>query len=198
MPSRIDNTEPGLRKRHTSEQQTKLEKENDLLSAEAGAQNTNSVNSFLLSKFIPQPLRQCISGQEHDKTQNMVITPKQEDADGSMPLTKSCSDFSSSSSHSIPNKGLETCDNNDACCKVFTDDPSEASAPLNVSYNTCTTVSSDSDSTNIYSECDFESCDNGVSFLTFRLSYLFVTLVVMLADGLQGKNFTDTVVCGFS
>ena len=63
-------------------------------------------------------------------------------------------------------------------------------------YSSSTSVSSDSDlsyldsdSTNIDTECDYESCDNGFSFLKFRLSYLFVTLVVMLADGLQGKNF---------
>mmetsp|Transcript_4576 Transcript_4576/g.8589 ORF Transcript_4576/g.8589 Transcript_4576/m.8589 type:complete len:645 (-) Transcript_4576:243-2177(-) len=193
MSSRIDNTETGLRKRHSCGQQAQSEKKNEVLSAEAGAENTNSINSFLFSKFIPHSLRECISGQEHDKTQNMILTPKQEDIDGSMPLTKSCSDFSSS--YPIPNKGLETCDNNDACCKVFADDPSEAGAPLNVSFYTCTTVSTnsessnlDSDSSNLDSECDFESCDNGFSFLTFRLSYLFVTLVVMLADGLQGTH----------
>lgn len=38
--------------------------------------------------------------------------------------------------------------------------------------------------------CDAEEDGKkeGPSFLLFRMSYLFVTLVVMLADGLQGKN----------
>jgi len=38
------------------------------------------------------------------------------------------------------------------------------------------------------SEYDFDTSDKAMSFLTFRLSYLFVTLVVMLADGLQGTH----------
>lgn len=33
-----------------------------------------------------------------------------------------------------------------------------------------------------------DSPENNSSFLMFRLSYLIVTLVIMLADGLQGKN----------
>ena len=41
------------------------------------------------------------------------------------------------------------------------------------------------------SECDIDGSSKGSSFLLFRMSYLFVTLVVMLADGLQGTNLHD-------
>jgi hypothetical protein len=52
----------------------------------------------------------------------------------------------------------------------------------------CYTSVSSITSENPESEYDFETSDKGYSFLTFRLSYLFVTLVVMLADGLQGES----------
>lgn len=39
-------------------------------------------------------------------------------------------------------------------------------------------------------ESEIDQRNQGLSFLLFRMSYLFVTLVVMLADGLQGKILT--------
>eukprot|EP00532_Pseudo-nitzschia_australis_P019336 CAMPEP_0168301024 /NCGR_PEP_ID=MMETSP0142_2-20121227/33411_1 /TAXON_ID=44445 /ORGANISM="Pseudo-nitzschia australis, Strain 10249 10 AB" /LENGTH=164 /DNA_ID=CAMNT_0008251185 /DNA_START=175 /DNA_END=665 /DNA_ORIENTATION=- len=83
-----------------------------------------------------------------------MLVPKHEVMNGSMPPTRSCSDYSSSTSVS-----------SDSDLSLL-----------------------DSDPTNRDSERDYESCNNGFSFLTFRLSYLFVTLVVMLADGLQGTH----------
>jgi hypothetical protein len=43
-------------------------------------------------------------------------------------------------------------------------------------------------------DMDFEANnEKASSFFIFRLSYLFVTLVIMLADGLQGKNKQNEV-----
>lgn len=41
-------------------------------------------------------------------------------------------------------------------------------------------------------DLEFDS-QNGSPFFVFRMSYLFVTLVVMLADGLQGMFFCVSV-----
>lgn len=187
MSLQMENSDTGVQTRIIRRQDEGKSDNSASSSAEVASENSDALNSILRT-FIPQPLRHCLSGQERDKTQYAMITPKTEDMDAQVPPTKSCSDVSLSSvSHAITPA--------DACCKAFVDDPSEASAPLNVSYNTCTTVSSnsdssnlDSDSTNLYSDCDYDGSDNGFSFLTFRLSYLFVTLVVMLADGLQGTH----------
>mmetsp|Transcript_24022 Transcript_24022/g.66568 ORF Transcript_24022/g.66568 Transcript_24022/m.66568 type:complete len:648 (+) Transcript_24022:288-2231(+) len=196
MSPQIDSTDTGMRKRVVcSQDEGKSEKTETFSPAEVLSGNSDSINSILRT-LIPQPLRHCLSGEERDKTQFAMITPMKEETDGLVPPTKSCSDFSISSvSHSISDTGPPTGGDSGECCKAFVDDPSDAGAPLNVSYNTCTTISSnsdssnlDSDSTNLYSDCDYETCDNGFSFLTFRLSYLFVTLVVMLADGLQGTH----------
>ena len=58
-----------------------------------------------------------------------------------------------------------------------------------VSDNLCYEVSSEVSSSEVTESDDFEATkdDKPFSFLIFRLSYLFVTLVIMLADGLQGK-----------
>lgn len=45
---------------------------------------------------------------------------------------------------------------------------------------------SDDDSLGL--ECNMPAAPSQGSFLAFRLNYLLVTLVIMLADGLQGKE----------
>jgi len=59
-----------------------------------------------------------------------------------------------------------------------------------VSDNLCYEVSSEVSSSEVTESDDFEATkdDKPFSFLIFRLSYLFVTLVIMLADGLQGTH----------
>eukprot|EP00534_Pseudo-nitzschia_fraudulenta_P007556 CAMPEP_0201147366 /NCGR_PEP_ID=MMETSP0851-20130426/8917_1 /ASSEMBLY_ACC=CAM_ASM_000631 /TAXON_ID=183588 /ORGANISM="Pseudo-nitzschia fraudulenta, Strain WWA7" /LENGTH=630 /DNA_ID=CAMNT_0047423173 /DNA_START=250 /DNA_END=2142 /DNA_ORIENTATION=+ len=168
----------------------KLRKRNIHRAGEAVGGNTGSSESSFLSTLIPEPFRNCLSGHESDKTQNMILTPQEESAP--LPASKPCCDCDlSSSCDRAPDNELKK---NSASCaeargavEAYVDDNS-AEGPLNVSFNTCTTVSSNSDSSNLDSEYEYETSDKGFSFLTFRLSYLFVTLVVMLADGLQGTH----------
>jgi hypothetical protein len=60
------------------------------------------------------------------------------------------------------------------------------------------TTSSDEDSLEL--ECNMPPAPSQGSFLAFRLNYLLVTLVIMLADGLQGmklQGFINQVVFGY-
>lgn len=172
ISSQVDTSEKRLRKRNIHRQD-----------GNAVEQQTRETvadkNDSFLNTLIPKSLRKCMSGEENDKTQNMMITPENQDARA--PHRKSCSDSDLSCSFDrisdVEVKPLNC-----------SDDTSQSTTPLNVSYNTCTTVSSNSDSSNLDSEYDYETSDKAFSFLTFRLSYLFVTLVVMLADGLQGTH----------
>ena len=130
--------------------------------------------SSLMKSYVPKSLQRCISGEEMDRTQNVLATPEKVRSEkGPIHMQHECSQ--------PVNKDLDTKD-------PFEDDTEVTE--LNISFNAPTTVSSmvssNSDSSNLDSDCDFETSDKA-SFLTFRLSYLFVTLVVMLADGLQGK-----------
>ena len=69
-------------------------------------------------------------------------------------------------------------------------DDSEKSVPLTVTQEQDSSFISEAsvDSQEILEDddLDFEPEKNG-SFFLFRMSYLFVTLVVMLADGMQGE-----------
>jgi len=186
-----ESTNNKLRKRNIHRAEEQLEESESQPSPERFSDCKKSGNSSLLRALIPKPLRQCLSGLERDKTQNMMLTPDQKQVD-SVSVRESCSDSDlSSSCDGALDSDLKN--NNTSCTSArvavepFVDDTSDT-GPLNVSYNTCTTVSSNSDSSNLDSEYDYETSDNGYSFLTFRLSYLFVTLVVMLADGLQGTH----------
>jgi len=199
-----DNMEKKLRKRNIHRQdEAELDESSNssLPSAHADSGSDNS-NSFLLSKFLPKPLRQCLSGQESNKTQKMILTSTDTNTDtDTVPVPKSCSDSDLSSAYAqitdIEIKNKSKSYSSAAAARVaagnepYADDTSDADAPLTVSYNTCTTVSSNTSSNmsdNLDSEYDYETSDKAYSFLKFRLSYLFVTLVVMLADGLQGKD----------
>lgn len=152
--------------------------------------NKESGNSFLFRALLPKALRQCISGDERDRTQNTLITPKctkpevQQSLD--VCVESNLSSVSARGSDSDPKNKL-VCTSAQVSVEPCVDDTSDSGA-LNVSYYTCTTVSSNSDSSNLDSEYDYDTSDNAFSFLSFRLSYLFVTLVVMLADGLQGTH----------
>lgn len=160
------------------------------LSSEVATDSNESGQSSLFSSLIPKSLRQCIVGEERDLSQNMLKIPTREKL-STLPVLESTSDSDlSSASARLPEAEImknEICTSSRVAVESDLDDSSDT-GPLNLSYNTCTTVSSNSDSSNLDSEYDYETSDNGFSFLTFRLSYLFVTLVVMLADGLQGTH----------
>lgn len=146
-----------------------------------------SGDTNVFTTLIPKSLRQCIAGEEKDMTQDMLLTPKKNEPD-TPTVAETISDANSDANSASSSTQLSDTDSqNDKAAHPDVDDTSEE-GPLNNSV-TCTTVSSSgSDSSNLDSEYDYETSDNAFSFLTFRLSYLFVTLVVMLADGLQGKN----------
>ncbi len=137
--------------------------------------------SSSMKSYVPKSLWQCISGEEIDRTQNVLATPEKIRTEKG-PIHMSCNDDQYDGSR--PSK-------KDFDTKDPSGDDTEEVTDLNISYNAPTTVSSmvssNSDSSgNLDSEYDDEASDKA-SFLTFRLSYLFVTLVVMLADGLQGE-----------
>jgi MFS family permease len=190
-PDQRDISKNKLRKRNIHRVDD-FDQTESVSSSEAVDDNKESGGLFLLRTLIPNPLRQCISGVERDMTQKNLLTPQGKKSNTEPVLQSSCSESDLSSS--CPRLSDTDLKNNNTSCSSaqvavapYLDDTS-VPGPLNVSYNTCTTVSSNSDTSNLDSEYDYETSDNAYSFLTFRLSYLFVTLVVMLADGLQGKN----------
>jgi hypothetical protein len=66
--------------------------------------------------------------------------------------------------------------------------PTSVEEPQEQSFMCESSLGSEVEVTDDILECDNEQGDKGASFLLFRMSYLFVTLVVMLADGLQGTT----------
>ncbi|KAG7356310.1 sugar transporter [Nitzschia inconspicua] len=127
--------------------------------------------------FLPSPLRQCLSGKE--------IVRK-----GAFEDNTSTATSTAASSKSVPcdvfgeMKGKSVSE----CSLAPSELDFSASATAFNGGGECYTSVSSMTSENIESEYDFETSDKGYSFLMFRLSYLFVTLVVMLADGLQGTH----------
>lgn len=132
--------------------------------------------SLFLQSFFPKALQECIAGEESDRTQNVLATPEKIQSRKG-PIHMSCKDHDQQSNQDLKMKMKDP----------FVDVTEEV-PDLDLSRNAATTVSSmvssSSDSSNLDSEYDYD----GSAFLTFRLSYLFVTLVVMLADGLQGTH----------
>lgn len=148
----------------------------------------DSDDASLLSTLLPKPLRQCLSGMEHDRRQSSFITLTDETIP--LPNSSNSDDIDCLLPYTdIPNIQINKNNCTSACIADSDDTSSDADSPHNLSY-TCTTVSSNTSniSDNLDSEYDYETSDKAYSFLTFRISYLFVTLVVMLADGLQGTH----------
>jgi len=169
-----------------------FDQDESVSSSKAVADNNESGGSFFLRTLIPKPLRKCMSSAEKDRTQKVLLTSQRKKSEAVPVLQSSCSESDLSSSCARLSD-TDHKNNNTSCSSTrVAGEPCAGNTsdvgPLNVSYNTCTTVSSNSDSSNLDSEYDYETSDNAFSFLTFRLSYLFVTLVVMLADGLQGTH----------
>jgi len=187
----MDITKSKLRKRNIHRAEEQLNR-NDKMPASDVVNNSNeNGESSFFTTLIPKPLRQCIIGKERDMTQSMVLEPVR-GKDDALPVSQSCSESDlSSSCDRVSETDLKdkasSCVSARAAVESDVDDTSDTGL-LNVSYYTCTTVSSNSDTSNLDSEYDYETSDKGYSFLSFRLSYLFVTLVVMLADGLQGTH----------
>mmetsp|Transcript_3275 Transcript_3275/g.8790 ORF Transcript_3275/g.8790 Transcript_3275/m.8790 type:complete len:639 (-) Transcript_3275:123-2039(-) len=187
----MDVSKAKLRKRNIHRPEDELCQHDEVSSSELVKKNDDSGESSLFSKLVPKPLRQCIIGEERHSRQNLVIAPVEENDDtlsfakpyGSIDLSSSCARVSETDAKN----NNASCSSTGVAVESDVDDTSDTGL-LNVSYNTCTTVSSNSDASNLDSEYDYETSDNAFSFLTFRLSYLFVTLVVMLADGLQGTH----------
>jgi len=73
-------------------------------------------------------------------------------------------------------------------CRTDEDVPSTVDEPQDQSFICESSIGSDAEVIDemLDNECDVIANGKGSSFLLFRMSYLFVTLVVMLADGLQG------------
>lgn len=179
--------------------------DNDSDMAKPEPLNGSESTSSLLNSFLPKPFRHCLSGKEHDRRQNKMILP----ADATCTNTVTTPDdeitipmSSESESLFLPSSCREHT-NNEATkmsCESSSADDTLSDIDIDGAQNvseahTCTTISSDtsnlSDNSNLDIEYEYDdeaSSDKEYSFLKFRLSYLFVTLVVMLADGLQGTH----------
>jgi hypothetical protein len=163
---------------------------------------SSSSKSFLFSNLLPVPLRNCLSGQEPKRKGSIIIEEETSSSSlfDSVPMLRRsvCSNESvivndkgdainNNTNSNIKSQDISSRNTSTALgagpsgeCQSVSDDIH------NVTMGSYTTVSSLT-SENMESEYDFETSDKAYSFLSFRLSYLFVTLVVMLADGLQGK-----------
>jgi len=196
LQTALNQTENGknkLRKRNIHRTVEESDQSESAMSPQAVGDNEESGDSSLLATILPPSLRQCITGKEQDKTENVLATPERKKSD-----TVRDDGFASSRDRLSDSDLKSNGSGSDTSCKNATaagDNDTLDSGTLNVSYQTCTTVSTNSDSSNLDSDVsnpdldsDYETSDNAFSFLTFRLSYLFVTLVVMLADGLQGTH----------
>ena len=183
----------------------------DSYNNESSSSSSSSAKSFLFSDLLPVPLRNCLSGQE-PKRKGSIIFEEEEmsSAFDSVPMLRRS--VCSNETAIVNNKGDAANNNNNNNNNIKSRDISSnttsaaaavagtvgATTPSgdcqsvsddihNVTMGSYTTVSSLT-SENMESEYDFDTSDKeAYSFLSFRLSYLFVTLVVMLADGLQGK-----------
>mmetsp|Transcript_43238 Transcript_43238/g.48694 ORF Transcript_43238/g.48694 Transcript_43238/m.48694 type:complete len:681 (+) Transcript_43238:135-2177(+) len=209
----VQNMETKIKIRKRNIHRQKEDSIDDHHDANDGCESSNDStgDSYNFSTLLPKSLRRCLFGIEPDKRQNEMTMPLDTTCtdtttiaavtvtDTTVPFSKSstnCCDshLSLSSSSYTKLENIENTEDNCTSAQVepFCDDNlSDISCPHNVSY-TCTTVSSNTSnlSDNLDSEYDYdcESSDDRYSFLKFRLSYLFVTLVVMLADGLQGTH----------
>jgi hypothetical protein len=150
--------------------------------AHAASMPTGKNHNLLknLSSFLSSPLRHCLSGQEQQRVRAILANPSQSvpslRASVCSNVTHSTADESVAFDQTVGKHNLSR--ESGECISV--------SDELNVTAGSYTTVSSMT-SENLESEYDFDTSDKAYSFLTFRMSYLFVTLVVMLADGLQGQ-----------
>lgn len=153
----------------------------------------DSDSSFNFKRLLPSPLRECLSGYEQNKSGNMMVTPPP--ASSFLPSLRSSSRSSVPSCGSIAGKVSKR---RSKTGSVLDGDPLIDARSTDIDSAACSeeypnvvgSLATDSSvaSDVLESEYDFETSDKAYSFLTFRLSYLFVTLVVMLADGLQGAD----------
>ena len=151
--------------------------------------SSSSSSSTLLGDLIVKPLQSCFLGREEGK--DSVLFPfeadrvKKSESNSELPsVVESSADYSnisSSDSRDSSEMNVGTLDN-------------VAHVPPVVD-TTSESVASDALTTEVSDEDDLEEKkEKAYSFLIFRMSYLFVTLVIMLADGLQGKQRTCSVL----
>jgi hypothetical protein len=169
-------------KQQTSRRQSETEPLNQKVSRDHGGDETDSAPSVgvRIRSLLPVPLRQCLSG-EQAKYKGAIM----EDIGSSSTCTSSTPSLPPDVPASRATKTLSD------CSVAAPSDIDFSNSTVSTSGNgggECYTSVSSMTSENPESEYDFETSDKGYSFLMFRLSYLFVTLVVMLADGLQGEK----------
>lgn len=142
-----------------------------------------------LHKLVMGPLQSCISGQESKKDNHFVDASGDGEIDSITPsrsptvLDSPC-DQSLASNAEFPGKVRSP-----GAYELAIQIPQIVEA--NSSTENVPEPSVGSETTD---DLDFESKkEKAFSFLLFRMSYLFVTLVIMLADGLQGKKNAQSV-----
>lgn len=151
-----------------------------------GQGSVASGGSFNLRHLLPRQIRECMGDEEHDKQGKMLLVPTTDtthegaviDSDSNMNtvVAPDSSDRRRRSKRPTQKEPGAAGTNGDG-------PPPAEDVPNVVDSYTDSSILSDT----FGSDFDFDtSNEKAHSFLTFRLSYLFVTLVVMLADGLQG------------
>jgi hypothetical protein len=174
-------------------------------SGEHDSESDSSLSTF--QRLLPNSLRQCLSGQEQHKSGLlMTIAPSTSSTEPLlrvMPEEDGTLDSASCNSGTIRKRRSKTCPagmdgdsyhdarSGDNCSHDCGAACSDDCPNVVGSLGTDSSVTSDV----LESEYDFETSDKAYSFLVFRLSYLFVTLVVMLADGLQGVYLYPSITC---
>lgn len=153
--------------------------------------DSDSDSSFTFKRLLPSSLRQCLSGHEQHKSGLMITVPPP--SSSTVPLVRMPDGSDSASCGPVDGKirkrRSKTAPAMDGDSYHDTRSGGTDCATCSEDYpNFVESLATDSSVTSdvVESEYDFETSDKAYSFLVFRLSYLFVTLVVMLADGLQG------------
>lgn len=130
-----------------------------------------------LHEYLLQPFRSCLSSDsEEDKNSSLFVTHK-------TPCTLS----------PPPSRSPTVADS--VSGSVSSDAPgdgNEETVPFTVLEEQESSFISEASLGSEVVEDDLDFASEKGSFFTFRMSYLFVTLVIMLADGLQGKS---SLVC---
>jgi hypothetical protein len=126
-----------------------------------------------LHEYMLQPFRSCLTGDNEENNSSFTLTNERSCLQ-SPPPSRSPTVAGSISDNST---SFET-----------PEDGSETSVPLTVTQEQESSHISEASLGSQVIEDDLDNEPDKRSFFMFRMSYLFVTLVVMLADGLQGES----------
>lgn len=128
-----------------------------------------------LHAYITLPFQSCLAGVPEKRKSSGFLATHETAIVHSLPPSRAPTVSGSVSEHSLSSDNPE-------------DANSEKSVPFSVVQEHDSSFVSEASLGSQAVEDDLDLDPDKGSFFLFRMSYLFVTLVVMLADGLQGKH----------